>query len=63
MADVVTRMWISLLTRTQREEGQAITEYALVLALIVGIAVTAAFSGLGTAIENKLSQLSGQIFH
>lgn len=61
MSELFNRMWVRLSLVADREDGQAITEYALILALVVGIAVTLAFSGLGDAIGTKLSDLSTKI--
>ena len=62
-------MWTSLsgivqalLTRlqVQREEGQALVEYTLILALIA-IVVIVALSGLATAIGSELTTIAGKL--
>jgi Flp pilus assembly pilin Flp len=48
---------IALMNLRDREEGQTMAEYALVLALIA--AVTAAvFTGLGGAVKTKLTEIT-----
>jgi pilus assembly protein Flp/PilA len=39
MLDKVNRAYIALVTRAQREEGQAMVEYALILALVSVVAI------------------------
>jgi pilus assembly protein Flp/PilA len=39
------------------EEGQGLAEYGLILALVAVVAITA-LTGLGTAIVNKLGQVT-----
>jgi Flp pilus assembly pilin Flp len=44
----------------RREEGQAMAEYALILAVIV-IAAAAVMTPLGTAIAGKISAVTGSL--
>jgi Flp pilus assembly pilin Flp len=51
---------IALMNLRDREEGQTMAEYALVLALIA--AVTAAvFTGLGGAVRTKIEAITGLV--
>jgi Flp pilus assembly pilin Flp len=47
-----------LFARLQREEGQGMVEYALVLGVVVAIAAAAAFTGLGDQIAGKFSDVA-----
>ena len=49
--------FISLRTRLEREEGQALVEYALILGLISVVAI-ALLSAMGTDVSQILSQIS-----
>jgi pilus assembly protein Flp/PilA len=49
--------FISLRARLDREEGQALVEYALILGLISVVAI-ALLSAIGTDITNILSKVS-----
>jgi pilus assembly protein Flp/PilA len=51
---------LRVLARVQDEEGQGLTEYGLILAL-VAIASVAALTGLGTKIGSTLSNVSGSL--
>ena len=55
MLDRFNTLVLDLISRAQlaREEGQGTVEYALVLAVVVGV-VAVAVSGLGTRIGAKL---------
>ena len=61
MQDRLNRLFVSVYTsvdRTvRREEGQALTEYALVLAVIVVGLVAAAMTPLRTWIASKITSL------
>jgi Flp pilus assembly pilin Flp len=48
-----------LFARLQREDGQGMVEYALVLGVVVAIGASVAFTGLHTSIESKFSSLFG----
>jgi Flp pilus assembly pilin Flp len=51
-----------LMTRLQSDEGQTYVEYALILAAVVVatmLAITA--TGLGTAIQNAVTQVSSAL--
>ena len=56
------QVYITALTRNplEREEGQALVEYALILALIAVAAVTA-LTLLGGAVSDKLTSIKNQI--
>ncbi len=58
----LNRFVISLYSRAQvgRQEGQALVEYTLILAL-VSIAAIAALTGLGAAIVEKLEAVTTAI--
>ena len=49
--------FISLRTRLEREEGQALVEYALILGLISVVAI-ALLSAVGTDVSQILSKVS-----
>jgi Flp pilus assembly pilin Flp len=57
MSDVIKGTWTGLATRLAREEGQALTEYALVIVLVAAIAglVMAFDSTIATDIGNKIT--------
>jgi pilus assembly protein Flp/PilA len=48
---------LRVLARFQREEGQALAEYGLILALIAVVAI-AALTTLGLAVSGKLGEIS-----
>jgi pilus assembly protein Flp/PilA len=51
-------MWNTLKRLVKEEEGQGMTEYALILAAIA-IVVVVAYKTLGTAISEKVGEISG----
>jgi Flp pilus assembly pilin Flp len=55
--------WATMLTaRLEGDEGQTFVEYALVLtAVVVGVLLTVTMTGLGTAIQNAVTQVSNAI--
>jgi Flp pilus assembly pilin Flp len=56
------RLWARLATALQREDGQAMTEYALVIALVVAIGVAlAAATGLAQSIVDQISNQLGKV--
>lgn len=62
MLDLFTGLWVRVSNALYREEGQALTEYALVLALLVvasGIVVST--TGVGKSIVDKISTELGKI--
>ncbi len=62
MWNELNRLVLSLYTRVQiqKEEGQALVEYTLILAL-VSIAAIIALTGLGGAIAAALETVTGKI--
>lgn len=58
------RMYIGLQTwvasMRDREEGQALVEYALILALIAVVSI-AALTALGTSVSNQLTAIGNAI--
>jgi hypothetical protein len=59
MTTLMGRAWLRLLTAAQRESGQAVTEYALVLVLIAGIAVALVQTGVAATIVGKITDAIG----
>jgi Flp pilus assembly pilin Flp len=57
MAQLIARSWIAVVSRTSREEGQSVTEYALVLALIV-VGAVVAMTTIGKDVTNVLNQVA-----
>ena len=57
MVDILNQVWIRVFTRLDREEGQALTEYALVIVLVAAIAglVMAFDQSIANAIGNKIT--------
>lgn len=55
MSELFTGLWVRAANRLYREEGQAMTEYALVLSILAGIVALAAFTGIGAAIVGKIT--------
>ena len=60
MSESINRLFVSALTRLRSDTGQGTVEYALVLAVIVGV-VAVAVTGLGGAIAGKLNDLAALI--
>ena len=60
MSDLVTRTWCRLILAATSEDGQAVTEYAVVLVLVAAVAtVLAGGTGIAGTIVGKItSQLS-----
>jgi Flp pilus assembly pilin Flp len=58
----LNRFVLSAWTRAQlaKEEGQALVEYTLILALVSVVAI-AALTGLGEAIVEKLEAVTGEL--
>ena len=58
----LNRLVLSLFTRAQlvKEEGQALVEYTLILALVSIVAITA-LTGLGTAITKDLESVTAKL--
>jgi Flp pilus assembly pilin Flp len=48
----------TLRARLGSDEGQTYVEYALILSAVVALVVGLTFTGLGTAIQNALTQVT-----
>ena len=53
-------LWLTLTSRLRREEGQDLTEYALLIGLIVILAI-GAITLMGTSISNVLSNIASTL--
>jgi Flp pilus assembly pilin Flp len=60
MMDRLNTLIVSFAARTQREEGQTMAEYALVLALVALVAIVV-LGTLGTNISGKFSSIASQL--
>jgi Flp pilus assembly pilin Flp len=62
MLTKLNRLVLSLYTRAQlgRQEGQALVEYTLILALVSVVAI-AGLTAIGTNVEAILQQIVGEI--
>jgi Flp pilus assembly pilin Flp len=54
MNDVIVRTWCRVVAATTREEGQAVTEYAVVLVLLALVVAAMTSTSLGTTIVDKV---------
>ena len=54
------RMYLALTALRDREEGQAMVEYALILAL-VSVAAVAILSTLGTSVSSIFNEINGDL--
>jgi Flp pilus assembly pilin Flp len=61
MSDLFTGLWIRVSNALHREQGQALTEYALVIALLASFVGIAAWTGMGAAILGKITTELGKI--
>jgi TRAP-type uncharacterized transport system fused permease subunit len=61
MSDLLTSLWVRVSNALYREEGQALTEYALVIALLAVIAGVISTTTLGTTILAKITTELGKI--
>lgn len=55
MSDLLNQIWVRVSNALYREQGQAMTEYAVVLVLLALIAGAIAASGIGTSIIGKIT--------
>jgi pilus assembly protein Flp/PilA len=60
MVSRVNEVLTWLVTRYQREDGQALAEYGLLLALIAVVCIVA-LTALGLAIAGTLSKITGKL--
>ncbi|MFO8009091.1 MAG: Flp family type IVb pilin [Candidatus Brocadiia bacterium] len=56
MAKFLTKLWLAL----RSEKGQSLVEYALILALVAIVVITA-LTALGGHAENAMSEVAGEI--
>jgi hypothetical protein len=55
MTDFIARAYCRLVLAATREEGQAVTEYAVVLVIVALVATAAAATGIGGTILAKIT--------
>lgn len=60
MLDRINTLVLSVIARAQREEGQSMAEYAMVLALIA-VVVAAAVTGLAGSLSTKFSSIANAL--
>ena len=59
MMDRLAALATTLTGRLQSDEGQSFVEYALILVIVVvGMLLTITFTGLATAVQNAVTQVS-----
>ncbi len=61
MFSKINEMLLSLMGRFEREEGQGLTEYGLIIALVAVVAI-AGLTLLGVAVTGLLGDVSTDIF-
>lgn len=61
MSDLFTRLWVRVSNALYREEGQAVTEYAVVLVLIAGLIAAAQVAGVGDKVVAKVTAALAKI--
>jgi Flp pilus assembly pilin Flp len=62
MMDRLTAWATMLMGRLESDEGQTFVEYALILAVVVvAVLLAVTWTGLGTAIQNAITQVSNAI--
>jgi Flp pilus assembly pilin Flp len=55
-------LWMASLADRDNEDGQTFVEYALILAVVVvAVLLAVTWTGLGTAIQNAITQVSNAI--
>jgi Flp pilus assembly pilin Flp len=57
MSNAFLKLWLGAEARLRREEGQAVTEYALIIGLLVVVAITA-LTTIGGGISKNLGDLA-----
>jgi pilus assembly protein Flp/PilA len=60
MLDFIIRAQIALKARLEREEGQAMVEYALILALVTVVAITT-LEAVGTSVNDVFSNINSAL--
>jgi Flp pilus assembly pilin Flp len=56
MSDLTRALWVRISNALYREDGQALTEYALVIALLAVVAtIVTSATGVGSTIVNKIA--------
>ena len=60
MSDFMLRLVAAAQTRVRREEGQALVEYALILALVSIVAIVF-LKAMGVQVNNAFSYISDQL--
>jgi hypothetical protein len=55
MSDLFRGLWVRMSNALYREDGQAVTEYAIVLVVIAGIATALYATGVATTIVGKIT--------
>lgn len=60
MFSKINEALVSFVSRFEREEGQALAEYGLLLALIAVVCILA-LTALGLAIQGTLSSITGSL--
>lgn len=61
MSDLLRGLWVRASNALYREEGQAVTEYAIVLVAVALIATALAATGIGTQVVDKITTELGRI--
>jgi len=59
MSDFFTKAWIRVSTQLAREDGQAVTEYAIVLVLIAAIGFALTQTTIAADIVGKITSAIG----
>ena len=60
MLDLFTKAQSFVVSKLQRDEGQALVEYALILALIAVVSI-GVLTALGTGVSTELSKIAAKL--